>query len=354
MDVAEAGLGRLCENAASGDGATGGLAARQAIETAVHHRLRPMIVQVTGRTGVGKSAIHAVLESVRLDADGLDVRVHEGGTKSSEGDVIVYVIAGAVSPMDSDFLASRPVGAADRTVVVLTKADTLDDPAAAAAAATEQLGRTVLPVMGTTAAGLRGVGRAGTSLDMADVRAVAAADVRPADLMTVDRFRAADIAVSTRRREALIECIELRGLALLVDVLRRRTAASDGDVLRVLADATGADAMIAALSSAVSSAAAARDAELHRSLQQISAGHRRVRSAVEAYLASDEAVAAEMRCAAVHLGVPIETDSEQVASEQVALEQLALWKQRAATSIDSDVRRSALALCRGYVRMLRR
>ncbi|MDV8024721.1 hypothetical protein [Rhodococcus sp. IEGM 1330] len=341
MDVAEAGLGLLRDRAASSD-------AREAVETAVHDRLRPMTARVTGRAGVGKSAVLAVLESVPLDADGLDVRWHEGRTDSSEGEVLVHVIAGAVSPVDTALLSSRPRDALDGTVVVLTKADTLDDPVAAAAAASEQLGRTVLPVMGTTAAGLRGVGRAGAPLDMADVRAVAAADLRPTDLMTVDRFRAADVAVSTRRREALIECIELRGLALLVDVLRQRTV-SDGDAMRMLADATGADALIAAVSAAVSAAAAARDAELHRRVQQISAGHRRVRDAVEAYLASDEAVAAEMRHAALRLGVPIETGSEQV-----ALEQAVQWKQRAAAAGDPEVRRAALALCRGHVRMLRR
>ncbi|MCZ4560793.1 hypothetical protein O4160_08055 [Rhodococcus sp. IEGM 1401] len=339
MDVAEAGLGLLRDRVASTD-------AREAVENAVQDRLRPLTARVTGRAGVGKSAVLAVLESVPLDADGLDVRWREGRTDSSDGEVLVHVIAGAVSPVDTALLSSRPRGVLDGTVVVLTKADTLDDPAADAAAASQQLGRTVLPVMGATAAGLRG---AGAPLDMADVRAVAAADLRPADLMTVDRFRAVDIEVSTRRREALIECIELRGLALLVDVLRQRPAVSDGDAVRMLADATGADALIGAVSTAVSSAAAARDAELHRSMQQISAGDRRVRAAVESYLASDEAVAAEMRCAALFLGVPIETGSEQVASEQAVL-----WKRRAAAAVDPDVRRAALALCRGHVRMLRR
>lgn len=339
MDVAEAGLGLLRDRVASTD-------AREAVENAVQDRLRPLTARVTGRGGVGKSAVLAVLESVPLDADGLDVRWREGRTDSSDGEVLVHVIAGAVSPVDTALLSSRPRNVLDGTVVVLTKADTLDDPAADAAAASQLLGRTVLPVMGATAAGLRG---AGAPLDMADVRAVAAADLRPADLMTVDRFRAVDIEVSTRRREALIECIELRGLALLVDVLRQRPAVSDGDAVRMLADATGADALIAVVSTAVSAAAAARDAELHRSMQQISAGHRRVRAAVESYLASDEAVAAEMRCAALRLGVPIETGSEQVASEQAVL-----WKRRAAAAVDPDVRRAALALCRGHVRMLRR
>ncbi|MCZ4518214.1 hypothetical protein O4220_06760 [Rhodococcus ruber] len=346
-----AGFGRLrdrtaassCEGPVNDD-------AREAVDTALQDRLRPVIVRVTGRTGVGKSAILAILESTHLDADGLDVRVREdSGTDSTGFDVLVYVIAGAVSPVDTAFLSSPTGGASDRTVVVLTKADTLDDPAAAAAAASQQLARTVLPVMGATAAGLRGTGRPGVSLVMADARAVAASEVGPADLLTVDRFLAADITVSTRRREALIECIELRGAALLIDVLRRRTAASDGDALRELTDATGVDAVVAGVSTAVSAAAAGRDADLHRSLQQIGARHRQVRGAVESYLASDEAVAAEMRCAALHLGVPIETGSEQVVVEQAAL-----WKQRAAAAGDSGVRRSALALCRGYVRMLRR
>ncbi|MGV8871771.1 MAG: hypothetical protein ACOH2Q_04540 [Rhodococcus sp. (in: high G+C Gram-positive bacteria)] len=368
-NVAEASLARLRDRTAASSNrasdATGDDAAREAIDIALHSRLRPMIVRVTGRRGVGKSAILAVLESVQLDADGLDVRVHESsgaegsGAEASastqSGDVLVYVIAGGVSPVDRACLStrtggsSRSGGAPDGTVVVLTKADTLDDPVAAAGAASEQLGRVVLPVMGTTAAGLRGTGRSGAPLVMADVRVVAATDLGPADLLTVDRFHAADITLSTRRREALLDCIELRGLALLVGALRQRTAASDGDVLGLLADASGADALIAAVSAAVSAAAATRDADLHRSLQQIAARHRHVRGAVESYLASDEAVAAEMRCAALHLGVPIETGSERE-----SLEQAILWKQRAAAAEDSGVRRSALALCRGHVRMLPR
>ena len=360
-NMSVASFGRLRDRTAvSSIGVTADDGAREAVDTALQDRLRPLIVRVTGRTGVGKSAILAILESVRLDADGLDVRVHEdSGSDNTDFDVLVYVIAGSVSPVDTAFLSSSPGGAPDGTVVVLTKADTLDDPTAAAAAASHQLARTVLPVMGATAAGLRGtglggtglggMGRSGVSLVMADVRAVAASEVGPADLLTVDRFLAADITVSTRRREALIECIELRGVALLIDVLRQRTAVSDGDALRELVDATGVDAVLAAVSTAVSVSAASRDAHLHRSLQQISARHRQVRGAVESYLASDEAVAAEMRCAALHLGVPIETGSEQVVVEQAAM-----WKHRAAASGDSGVRRSALALCRGYVRMLRR
>ncbi|QIH99317.1 hypothetical protein BH92_05070 [Rhodococcoides fascians A21d2] len=351
-----AGFGRLRDRTAvSSIGVTADDGAREAVDIALQDRLRPLIVRVTGRTGVGKSVILAILESVRLDADGLDVRVREdSGTDNTDFDVLVYVIAGAVSPVDTAFLSSPPGGAQDGTVVVLTKADTLDDPTAAATAASHQLARTVLPVMGATAAGLRGaglggMGRSGVSLVMADVRAVAASEVSSADLLTVDRFLAADITVSTRRREALIECIELRGVALLIDVLRQRTAVSDDDALRELADATGVDAVLAAVSTAVSVSAANRDAHLHRSLQQIGARHRQVRGAVESYLASDEAVAAEMRCAALYLGVPIETGSEQVVVEQAAR-----WKHRAAASEDSGVRRSALALCRGYVRMLRR
>lgn len=355
-NMSVSGFGRLRDRTAvSSIGVTADDGAREAVDMALQDRLRPLIVRVTGRTGVGKSAILAILESVRLDADGLDVRVREdSGTDNTDFDVLVYVIAGAVSPVDTAFLSSPPGGAQDGTVVVLTKADTLDDPTAAAAAASHQLARTVLPVMGATAAGLRGAGLGGTggsgvSLVMADVRAVAASEVSSADLLTVDRFLAADITVSTPRREALIECIELRGVALLIDVLRQRTAVSDGDALRELADATGVDAVLAAVSTAVSVSAANRDAHLRRSLQQIGARHRQVRGAVESYLASDEAVAAEMRCAALHLGVPIETGSEQVVVEQAAR-----WKHRASASEDSGVRRSALALCRGYVRMLRR
>ncbi|WP_155288992.1 hypothetical protein [Rhodococcoides fascians] len=359
MDGAEAGLGRLRVRSEEVDAAGAG-AGRKAVENAVERRLRPLEVHVSGRVGVGKSVIVSVLDAARLHTDGFEVRLHESGwadipraaevqqrRTASDVDVLVHVLAGAVSPDDITFLSARPGGPPAHTVILLNKADTLDEPAATAAAASEQLGRKVLPVMGSVAAGLGGAAR-GFAVDMADVRAVAAGALRTGDLMTVDRFLSADIPLSTPRREALLDRVELRGLALLVEALRRRSGVSDADVLRELWEATGVDAVTTVVSDTVSAAATARDDDLHEQLLQISARHRDVRGAVESYLASDEAVAADMRCAAARLAVPIETGSEQA-----LLEQALVWKRCAATSEDDSVRRSALALCRGYVRMLR-
>lgn len=359
MDGAEAGLGRLCERSGEVDTA-GAVTARDAVETAVQRRLRPLEVHISGRVGVGKSVILSVLDAARLHTDGFEVRLLESewadtpravdvqqNRSACDADVLVHVLAGAVSPDDITFLSARPGGPPEHTVILLNKADTLDEPAVTAAAASAQLGRRVLPVMGSVAAGLGGVA-GGSAVDMADVRAVAAGELHPGDLLTVDRFRSADISLSTIRREALLDCVELRGLALLVDALRRRSGVSDADVLRELWEATGVDAVTTVVSDGVSAAATARDDDLHEQLLQISARHRDVRGAVESYLASDEAVATDMRCAATRLGVSIETGSEQA-----LLEQALVWKRCAATSEDDTIRRSALALCRGYVRMLR-
>ncbi|MSX08880.1 MAG: hypothetical protein F2801_22100, partial [Actinobacteria bacterium] len=297
MDGAEAGLGRLRVRSEEVDAAGAG-AGRKAVENAVERRLRPLEVHVSGRVGVGKSVIVSVLDAARLHTDGFEVRLHESGwadipraaevqqsRTASDVDVLVHVLAGAVSPDDITFLSARPGGPPAHTVILLNKADTLDEPAATAAAASEQLGRKVLPVMGSVAAGLGGAAR-GFAVDMADVRAVAAGALRTGDLMTVDRFRSADIPLSTPRREALLDRVELRGLALLVDALRRRSEVSDADVLRELWEATGVDAATTVVSDAVSAAATARDDDLHEQLLQISARHRDVRGAVESYLAS--------------------------------------------------------------------
>lgn len=351
---AEAALSRLHERAAAGD-------ARALIETVAARRVRPVTVEVSGRPGVGKSTILAVLRAAELDAGGLGVRLKEVGaaprgsslthTSASEQDVdvLVYVIAGAVSPVDCAVLGRVPVDVMDGVVIVLTKADSLDNPTEAAASAADRLGRPVLPVMGSMAAGSANAGTGRAPFSVADVRAVAAADLSKTDLMGVDRFLTADLPLSTRRREDLLDHIELRGLAVVVEMLRRRPAATEDELLGALSDISGASALIAAVASEISTATSSRDIELHRSLRDASAQHRQVRGAVEAYLASDEATAAQMRYSAIRSAVSIDIESEAAAREQAVY-----WKERAVASSDTEVRRAALALCRGYLRMLPR
>ncbi|WP_143538020.1 MULTISPECIES: hypothetical protein [unclassified Rhodococcus (in: high G+C Gram-positive bacteria)] len=214
MDGAEAGLGRLRVRSEEVDAAGAG-AGRKAVENAVERRLRPLEVHVSGRVGVGKSVIVSVLDAARLHTDGFEVRLHESGwadipraaevqqsRTASDIDVLVHVLAGAVSPDDITFLSARPGGPPAHTVILLNKADTLDEPAATAAAASEQLGRRVLPVMGSVAAGLGGADR-GSAVDMADVRAVAAGALRTGDLMTVDRL---GVLIFRSRRRAERHC----------------------------------------------------------------------------------------------------------------------------------------------------
>ncbi|MFC4604112.1 hypothetical protein [Rhodococcus kronopolitis] len=124
-------------------GYDGGAAER--LDAAVHRYRRGISAQVTGRAGVGRSAVLAALAGVGATVELVESEAWDvPGTSDPEltGEVVVLVLAGP--PRPADLRAAR--AAPPRSLAVLNKSDALDDPAALAAAAGSELGLVCLPV----------------------------------------------------------------------------------------------------------------------------------------------------------------------------------------------------------------
>lgn len=113
------------------------------ISSAATRYRRPLTVAVTGRRGTGRDTMARALRQ-RLQVGALGPG--EDLDAVDDADLWVHIIVSAPRPADHAILADLP---ADRTIIVLGKADTYPDPQAAAAAAADaahHLGRPVLAV----------------------------------------------------------------------------------------------------------------------------------------------------------------------------------------------------------------
>ncbi|MGW0040321.1 hypothetical protein [Rhodococcus sp. NPDC003348] len=140
----------------------------------------PVRIEVTGRAGVGRSALVAALGPV----PGAEVVESEAWDRPGAtdpvptGDVVVLTVLDP--PRGADRAAADAAGG--RLVVVLTKADTLTDPAGAASRAAVALGAPCLPV--TAVGAVRGLGEV---RDVLAVRVAAVRADRAAALLTLLR-----------------------------------------------------------------------------------------------------------------------------------------------------------------------
>ncbi|WP_072804640.1 hypothetical protein [Rhodococcoides yunnanense] len=310
------------------------------VSTALDRCFTRIRVQVTGRVGVGKSTVRAVLDH-HEELTGPDVETTESAAVDVprspdpilDGDVLIHVLAGGVQAADVDVIA-----AASCPVVVLAKADTVDDVPGAVERLTEAVGVPVLPLTGTIARTVLG----GRPVTFAGLRDGLVAIAESA-LLTPERFELADSSLSRQDRHDLVDAIEMLGVRTVVEALREDPARNDVFLRRRLAEVSGLAPMMDAVRSSIDGVRVDRAGRLAHRLTELAVQFPAVSERLEEYLASDEAVLVIMRSALRTTNV-----AEPVGSPvDAALE----WHRRACSAVDPSHRRAFFAVSRGYLRM---
>ncbi|MGA9872119.1 MAG: hypothetical protein WBQ44_13365 [Rhodococcus sp. (in: high G+C Gram-positive bacteria)] len=323
------------------------------VARAVDRCFAPIRVQVSGRSGVGKSTVRAVLDASGALLDGsvalLDGSVALSGDRMSvvetapmdvpgsldpvlDGDVLVHVMGGGPQQADLDVVC-----AATEVVAVLAKADTLDDEDAAARALSLTVGVPVYPLMGTIAAALA----RDQPETFASLRPIAA-QILPEMLLTPDRFLSAELPIPREERAVLSEQIELHGVRVVTRALTADPGIDDAALRSLLADESGADAVVAAVRRAIDGVMTDRQGRLLHELTAVCARHPLTTEELEGYLASDEVVVIAMRSGLRALGEAEEADPTPAT--------VRTWRARSTSARDPGEARAALAVARGYLR----
>lgn len=317
------------------------------VDAAAGRCFLPVRIQISGRTGVGKSTVRGVLSGRREFADenidfveAASMDVPGSPDPLLDGDVVVHVLAGGVHTSDVDAVASLSAGPAG-LVVVLGKADSLDALGTAVEQATLAVGASVHPLMSTIAAG---VGR-GLPSTFDPLRPLAHA-VTDEILSTPERFLAAELPLARRTRASLVDTVETFGVAAVVRVLVTNPAADDVTLRLMLAEKSGVDDVARAVRAAVDGARARRAGALVHRLTELCTLYPGSSSAIDDYVASDEAVVATMR-SNLHVLGESEIDTPTHRTVQ-------LWQDRFGSAPDAPRARAALAVARGYMRLVTR
>ncbi|MGB2949348.1 MAG: hypothetical protein WBB99_10540 [Rhodococcus sp. (in: high G+C Gram-positive bacteria)] len=320
---------------------------QQEIRIAADACFAPIRVLVSGRTGVGKSSVRAALHTrhdvglseVVVEAASIDVP--RAPDPELDGDVIVHVLAGGVHRADVDAVAQAIERAAAELVVVLAKADTVDDPELLVEQMSAAMGVTVFPLMSTIAVSLA----QGKPESFDALRAVARA-MTAEMLLTPDRFVAADLPVSRHERLELLGHLETFGIGVVTAALLENSATEDAILRVLLARRSGIDDVAQAVKEAVDGVQVQRDGRLLHRLTELAVQNPASCPEIEQYLASDEAVVAVMRAGLHALGEP-ETDLPTYETVQ-------LWHERFRSAGSPAQARAALAVARGYMRLATR
>lgn len=249
-----------------------------------------------------------------------------------DGDVLVHVVAGGAQPADVEVVSS-----ASALVVVLAKADTVDDVPSVLARLTHVLGVPVLPLSGIIANTVL-VGEPASFDGVRDALESISDDV----LLTPERFESAECSMSMQQRRDLVDRIEMLGVRTVVAALREDRDRSATRLRRALAEVSGLTPVIDAVRSTIGGVRVDREGVLLHRLTELCFEFPTASDALEEYLASDEAVLAIMRSALRASG-----ESE---SSGPPLDAALAWHRRALSG-DPSRRRAALAISRGYLRM---
>ncbi|QLY30888.1 hypothetical protein [Nocardia huaxiensis] len=201
---------------------------------------RPLRIQITGRSKVGKTTLRNALsllaaeETQPVDQPGCSAPV-------LDGDLIIYVLTGCPQPTDRQLTAALT---AERTLVALNKAETIgtrwSDAAAAAARYAEILGVPVYPVVASLAARTR----SGT-FTTADLRTLQRHRTRndPAFALAPELFTSPDLGPDVDDRRTLLEHWDLHGVACALTALRMDPTLTPHALLQILHCASGIDAL---------------------------------------------------------------------------------------------------------------
>ena len=319
-----------------------GTALGRAIGEAADRCFAAVRVQVSGRTGVGKSSVRAVLTAHHdLRVDGVDITeaasidVPRSPDPVLDGDVLVHVLASGAHPADIDAVAS-----ATEVVFVLAKADTIDHLDTVVARLSASVGATVYPLMGTVAASVM----RGLPASFGLLRPAANA-VTTDMLLTPERFVRATLPMPRQARVELLEQVETCGVRIAVETLTANPNTDDATLRLLLAERSGVDALARAVRQAVDDVRIDRQGKLLHRLTELAAEHPDA-TELERYLGSDEAVVAIMRSALRALGEPEEPHPTLRTAQQ--------WQSRWQSADEPSRARAALAVTRGYLRMRER
>lgn len=255
------------------------------VKAVAERAAQPIRVSVRGRTGVGRGTVARALRRAGR-ARGVEVA-------SDRAEVVAYVTAEVLKPEDRDAIA----GLATPVVTVLNKADLCGfagaGPIAAAQARCARLaGLTsgpVLPMVGSLAIA------ALDDLDDALWTALRALAAHPGGAGCLDGgydgFLAAQLPVPAVVRVALLETLDLFGIALGVAAARR--GGTVGQVRALLRRVSGVDAVVTKL---VAAGAEPRYRRVLRAVAELEALAVSV-PAVDRFLAADNTVLARMTAA---------------------------------------------------------
>lgn len=344
-------LDQLISALAAGRGGDPAIADRLA--AAVARRRRPLHIQVAGRALSGRSTVLRALallsaeETSPVDQPGMPDPV-------LDGDLVIYVLAGAPQAADQRLLATLPPG---RGVVVLNKADAVGarwgEAVAAADRYARELGLPIVPVVASLAAHTR----AGTvdAADLTDLRRLAVGPDVPS-VLSADLFVGTGSDQDARRR--LIARWDLYGVDCALTALRADPDLSAAALIQILHSAGGIDPLHRLVHRRYEQVEAIRGGELLDELTRLAAravpgdgGH--ARELIENYLIGDDALwaglCAGLACPQVaHLAAGYPSPAPADADE--ALARATRWRAVVSSDMPPAARRAALRVHNGYIR----
>ncbi|MGW4636779.1 hypothetical protein [Nocardia sp. NPDC004415] len=344
-------LDQLISALRSGRGGDPAIADRLA--AAVTRRRRPLEIQVAGRALSGRTTVLRALALLSAQ-ETAPVDQPELPDPILDGDLVIYVLAGAPQAADHRLLATLPAG---RSVVVLNKADAVGarwgEAVAAAERYAQELKLPIIPVVASLAARTRS--GAVDATDLSDLRKLAESPEIPS-VLAAELFIGSGPDQDTRRR--LIENWDLYGVDCALTALRADPELPATALIQILHSASGIDPLHRLVHRRYEQVEAVRGGELLDELTRLAAAAvpldgARGRDMIEHYLAGDEALwaglCAGLACPAVaHLAAGYPSPAPADADE--ALARATRWRAVVSSDMPPAARRAALRVHNGYIR----